>query len=386
MSVCAAKGFRAAGVSAGIKKTGALDLALIVSNTPAAVAATFTTNLGAAAPVQVSRERVEKGTARGVVVNSGCANSFTGKQGYEDALAMADEAAKVLGLPPDDMLVCSTGLIGAYLPMEKVKAGIANAATSLTTDDATASQAIMTTDTRPKLFEVRHSGGWALGGIAKGAAMIAPNMATMLCFITTDARVGAPALKSALAGAVSKSFNRVTIDGDQSTNDTVLCLANGASGISPTPEELQAALDTVCQSLAEQIVRDGEGATKFIRVRVRGAASEEDAVIAARRIAESLLVKTAMFGADANWGRVAAAIGQSRVKADYERLSISIGGFKMLSAGEPATKVLLDEARSALKEDPEPAIECDLSAGDASVEIITTDLSEEYVRLNAAYE
>lgn len=386
MSVCAAKGFRAAGVSAGIKKSGALDLALLVSDVPSAVAGTFTTNLGAAAPVLVSRERIEKGTARGVVVNSGCANSFTGKQGYQDAIAMADEAAKALSLDPQDILVCSTGLIGAYLPMEKIKSGVVAAANSLSTDDTTASQAIMTTDTRPKLSAFRHPDGWALGGMAKGAAMIAPNMATMLCFITTDAQVDARVLQFALSGGVETSFNRVTIDGDRSTNDTVLCFANGASGISPSEEDLQAALDTVFQSLAEQIVRDGEGSTKFIRVRVRGATNEEDALVAARRIAESLLVKTAMFGGDANWGRVAAAIGQSRVKADYERLSISIGGFEMLSAGQPAPKSLLDEARTVLKDDPEPIIECELSAGDASAEIVTTDLSEEYVRLNAAYE
>lgn len=384
--MCAPAGFRASGVSAGIKKSGALDLALLVSDGPASVAGTFTTNKGAAAPVRVSRERVARGAARGVVANSGCANSFTGERGIGDAQAMSAEAAKLLEVSAEEMLVCSTGLIGSFLPMDKVKSGIASAFEKLSNDDDAVAGAIMTTDTRPKRSAVRHADGWSVGGIAKGAAMISPNMATMLAFITTDAAVATGPLHEALSQAVGVSFNSIVIDGDRSTNDTCLCFANGASGVEPSQADLVTALEIVCRSLAEQIVADGEGATKFIRVSVRGAATKGDAEKAARQIAESALVKTAMFGGDANWGRVAAAIGQSGVEADYNRLLISIGGFKLLSYGEPAGESALEEARAGLKEDPEPAIECELGVGGESAEIVTTDLSLEYVRLNAAYE
>jgi glutamate N-acetyltransferase/amino-acid N-acetyltransferase len=247
----------------------------------------------------------------------------------------------------------------------------------------------MTTDTRTKRSAVRHDDGWHLGGTAKGAAMIAPHMvpsATMLAFVTTDARVEAAALRDALGEAVELSFNSITIDGDMSTNDTCLCFANGVSGVTPSSDDLAAALHTVCRSLAEQIVGDGEGATKFIRVAITGAASEADARKAARRVAESSLVKTAMFGSDANWGRIAAAIGQTGVEMNPEQLSISIGGFQMFTRGIPAEAATLDEARKMLAEDPEPAIECDLGIGESSAEMVTTDLSIEYVKLNAAYE
>lgn len=384
--VCAAKGFRAAGVVSHIKKSGLLDLALIVSDAPAAVAGTFTTNRAAAAPVRVSRERIAAGKARGVVVNSGCANACTGKRGYEDAIAMADEAARVLGVGPSEMLVCSTGKIGAYLPMEKVKAGIAMAAGALDFDDEQTAKAIMTTDTRPKRAAVLHPDGWAVGGIAKGAGMIAPDMATMLAFITTDAHVDRSLLKSLLSEAVGSTFNSITIDGDTSTNDTVLAFANGASGIAPDSEGFASALFAVCRSLAEQIVADGEGATKFIEVRVAGAAHEEDAKRAARAVAESLLVKTALFGGDPNWGRIAAAIGYSQVEADLDRITIAIAGHELVSAGEPAPDEMYRRARIALKEAGRLAIECYLSAGGASAEVLTTDLSPDYVHLNAEYE
>jgi glutamate N-acetyltransferase/amino-acid N-acetyltransferase len=299
---------------------------------------------------------------------------------------MSAEAAKLLAVGPEEMLVCSTGLIGSYLPIDKVKSGIASAFENLSNDDDSVAQAIMTTDTRPKRSAVRHADGWSVGGIAKGAAMISPNMATMLAFVTTDAVVSTAPLQEALSQAVDVSFNSIVIDGDRSTNDTCLCFANGASEVRASAADLMTALEIVCRSLAEQIVADGEGATKFIRVSVRGAASKDDARRAARHIAESALVKTAMFGGDANWGRVAAAIGQSGVEADYDRLSISIGGFKLLSYGEPAGESALEEARGGLKDDPEPAIECELGVGADSAEIVTTDLSLEYVRLNAAYE
>ena len=383
--VCLAEGFSSAGVEAGIKRKGGLDLGLLVSDRPAAFAGTFTTNRAAAAPVKVSRERVP-GTGRGVVVNSGCANACTGERGLKDARAMASIAEEVVGAGAGEMLVCSTGLIGSYLPMDKIGPGIKRAGQSLSLEDDPISQAILTSDTRHKRYAVRHSDGWALGGIAKGAGMIAPNMATMLAFVTTDAEVEPRVLQSVLAEVVDRSFNAITIDGDTSTNDTVLAFANGASGEKPDIDDLASALNAVCRSLARQIVSDGEGMTKLVVVKVTNAAHEEDARLAARTIAESPLVKTAMYGAVANWGRVAAAIGRSQVEADYDRLSISLAGYEVLHRGSPAGEEILVAARKTMRESSEIAIECDLAAGDASAEVLTTDLSPEYVQLNAAYE
>lgn len=383
--VCAPAGFRAAGVAAGIKRSGALDLALVVSDHPAAAAGVFTTNRAAAAPVRVSRGRVASGRARAVVLNAGCANAMTGKRGLQDAGEMAGEAAAHLGLRPEDVLVCSTGLIGSYLPMDRVRAGIAAAAGALGPDDLPAATAIMTTDTRPKRAAVAHASGFRVGGMAKGAGMIAPDMATMLAVLTTDGAAGPAALRTALAGAADRTFNAVTIDGDTSTNDAVLLLANGASGVTPPPEALATAVEAVCRSLAEAIAADGEGATKLVRVRVRGAATPGEARRAARTVAESLLVKTALYGGDANWGRVAAAIGRAGVEADFDRLTIAICGVAVLDAGVPASGEALARARAALH-GSEADVVCDLMAGAASAEVLTTDLSPEYVLLNAAYE
>lgn len=383
--VCAASGFRAAGVTAGIKKSNKPDLALIVSDSIASVAGTFTTNSMAAAPVRVSREGVQSGRARGVVVNSGCANACTGQKGIEDAREMAALAAKAMSSADEDFLVCSTGHIGSLLPMERIAAGIEAAAANLRSDDASAAEAIMTTDTCPKMSAIRHSTGWSLGGICKGAGMIAPNMATMLAFITTDARVPAELLQELLPLVVSNTFNAITIDGDTSTNDTVLCFANGASGHVPSNAEVGEALTTVCRSLAEQIVADGEGATKIIRVRITGAANTEEARRAARAVAESLLVKTAIYGGDPNWGRVAAAIGKSQVRVDQSQLCISIAGLTLFSKGAPLNGEVHREARSGLAS-PQVSIAVELGAGEFNAEMLSTDLSEEYVRLNAEYE
>lgn len=386
--VCAAEGFLAAGVAAGIKHSGGLDLALIVSEVEAACAGVFTTSTAAAAPVRVSKSRAGRGTARGVVANSGCANSVTGTRGLRDAEAMTEEAAGALGVSSEDMFVCSTGLIGTFLPMESVRQGIKEAASRLSPDDSEAMRAIMTTDTRPKRAAVELERGWRLGGIAKGAGMIAPKMApsaTMLAFLTTDAIADPSVLQSCLAEACDASFNRITVDGDTSTNDTVLAFANGRSGVSPSRRDLVAAFQSVCSSLAEAIVRDGEGATKFIRVLISGAAAEAEARLAARAVAESLLVKTAVFGGDANWGRVAAALGASGVEVDWEKIVISIGGVRLLDRGKVAPANVLSEARAAMRR-YEVAIECKLGAGKGSAEMLTTDLSPEYVRLNAEYE
>ena len=386
--VCAARGFRVAGVEAGIKRGGGLDLVLLVGDRPATVAGTFTTHPAAAAPVQVSRSRVAAGVARGVVVNSGCANAVTGARGLADAVEMAATAAAQAGVPAEHMLVCSTGKIGSYLPMDRVAKGIAGAAARLGSspeDDARAARAILTTDTRPKRAAVRHEAGWALGGMAKGAGMIAPNMATMLALLTTDAVVPAARLQAALAAAVDASFNCITVDGEPSTNDTVLALANGASGVTPADGELQAALRGVCGRLAAAIVADGEGATKFVTVNVTGAASAAEARLAARTVADSPLVKTALFGSDANWGRVAAALGKSGVAWDLDALRIAMAGVTLLDRGVIAPPEAVSAANGALRP-REVTIDCDLGVGHASATILTSDLSLGYVEINAEYE
>ncbi|MGH2768056.1 MAG: bifunctional glutamate N-acetyltransferase/amino-acid acetyltransferase ArgJ [Actinomycetota bacterium] len=392
--VCAPAGFRAAGVVAGIKPGRTLDLALVVSDSKAVAAGVFTTNRAAAAPVKLCGARLADGVARGVVINSGCANAVTGERGRRDAEAMADEAAARLGIPASQMLVCSTGPIGSYLPMEKVRKGIAAAAGCLGKDDESAARAIMTTDTRPKRAGVEHERGWRLGGIAKGAGMIAPQLApatptsptaTMLAVLATDALAGPDLLREVLEQAADLTFNAITIDGDTSTNDSVLIFANGHSGIAPDGGELLEALLAVSQSLAEAIVADGEGATKMVRVRVIRARDAEQAKRAARRVAESLLVKTSLYGGDANWGRVAAALGVAGVDLDLGRLGISIGGVGLVSEGRPKDEASHLEARAALRA-REVEIVCDLASGSASAEMLTTDLTPEYVRLNAAYE
>ncbi len=383
--VCAARGFVSAGVKAGIKKSGSLDLALILSQTEAACAGVFTTNTAAAGPVVVSRERAKSGKARGVVVNSGCANAMTGERGVQDAIQMASMAAQAAGVDEERMLVCSTGHIGMHLPMDKVARGIAEAAASLGSSDEDAMRAIMTTDTRPKRAAMVHRDGWTIGGITKGAGMIAPRMATTLGFITTDAVVEAVALQDALVQAADVTYNAITIDGDTSTNDTLLAFANGASGMHPDASSFVQALLAVCKSLAEQIVADGEGSTKLVRVRVRGAADSVHAFSAARTIADSLLVKTMVYGGDANWGRVAAALGRSSATVNFAKLSISIGGAVVLNEGIPAPEAILAQARTEMQSD-EVAIVCDLFAGSATAEMLTTDLTPRYVELNAEYE
>jgi glutamate N-acetyltransferase/amino-acid N-acetyltransferase len=270
--------------------------------------------------------------------------------------------------------------------MDLVKSGIKEAASALSTDDEMAMQAIMTTDTKPKRSAIAHSDGWKVGGICKGAGMIAPDMATMLAFITTDAAIEPRVLSGVLSEVVATTFNAITIDGDRSTNDTVLAFANSASGVEPEAGEFTQALHMVCRSLAEQIVADGEGATKFVVVRVRGAKDDEEGQKAARGVAESLLVKTALFGNDPNWGRIAAALGKSGVELDTKKLTISMNGVELLSEGVPTTEETLKRMRGMLKHEPEITIVCDLFRGNATAEMLTTDLSTRYVELNAEYE
>jgi glutamate N-acetyltransferase/amino-acid N-acetyltransferase len=395
-NVTSVPGFRAAGVACGLKKTGALDLALIASQTPCTATGVFTTNRVRAAPVVYDRQVLARnpGAIRAVVANSGCANACTGRQGQRDATEMARLVATRLGCGPESVLVMSTGMIGQPLDMMKVAAGVQAAVDQLSADGGhTAARAIMTTDTRPKTAAVRLSLGGrivTIAGMAKGAGMIHPNLATMLCLIATDAAVTPPALDAALRRAVEQSFNCITVDGDTSTNDTVLLLANGLAG-NPLLEPTGPGFDAFCQALtaiavnlARQIVRDGEGATRFVTIQVRGAASDADARQAAMAVARSNLVKTALFGMDPNWGRVLAAVGYSAARTvDPDRLGLWFGDLALVRDGQPLPA---DEARArAILEQPEVEITVDLGVGDRSATVWTCDLSYDYVRINAAY-
>jgi glutamate N-acetyltransferase/amino-acid N-acetyltransferase len=388
------RGFRAAGVSAGIKANGNPDLALIVSDHPAAAAAVFTTNRAQAAPVLVSREHLARsgGRARAIIVNSGCANACTGDAGLQTARAMADEAARAVGCAPEEVLVASTGVIGVALDIRKITRGLPLVMTALgggNDDGASAARAIMTTDPFPKEAAARVSLAGieaAIGGTAKGSGMIEPMMATMLGFITTDAAVPQPLLDRALRGAVHDTFNAITVDGECSTNDCVMLLANGASGAtvdeSAYPAFLEA-LRSVCLRLALGIVRGGEGATKLITVTVTGAASVEDARRAAKAIANSPLVKTAIHGGDPNWGRLIAVSGRAGVAFELSRAAVSLGPVVLFKDGRPYDEAA-PEAANYLKSD-DILVTIDLGAGTAAATVWTCDLSAEYVRINAEY-
>jgi glutamate N-acetyltransferase/amino-acid N-acetyltransferase len=382
--ICAPAGFFCGSASCGIKNPKALrdDTALLMSNTPCTSAATFTTNLVKAAPVQVSMEHLKAGNIRGVILNSGNANACTGAQGLADARVMTNIAAARIGLEPEQVLICSTGRIGVAMPIKRIEAGIATIRLSRR-GSLSCAQAIMTSDTVPKeiAFAVESEAGpFHIGGIAKGAGMINPNMATMLCLITTDAAVPQPALRVALRAAVENSFNRITIDGDMSTNDTVILLANGASGVAPTLAQFQEALDTASRALARMIVNDGEGVTKFVEVEVRGAASAGDARRAAEAVANSTLVKCAWAGGDPNWGRIMCALGYSGARMIEEKTDIFYGDLPVVEGGvlaqTPWTRL------KAMAAGKEFCVKIDLSLGEFSHTVWTTDLTEDYVRLN----
>jgi glutamate N-acetyltransferase/amino-acid N-acetyltransferase len=385
------QGFRAAGVSAGVKARG-LDLALLVSDRPAAAAAVFTTNLAQAAPVVVSRDHLRRsgGLARAIVVNSGCANACTGKAGLEVARDMATATARLVGCPDEQVLVSSTGVIGVALDVDKIRRALPAAMTALAADQgALAARAIMTTDPFPKEAAAYVTLGGrdvAIGGMAKGSGMIEPNMATMLGFVTTDAAVPAPLLDRALREAVNDSFNAITVDGECSTNDCVMVLANGSSGVTIDETRYAAfahALGTVCLRLAIGIVRGGEGATKLVTVTVTGGATRAEARQAAKAIANSLLVKTAIHGGDPNWGRLIAVAGRAGVAFELSRASVTIGSIVLFRNGQPHDEAA-PEAAAYLKND-EIAVQVDLGAGTASSTVWTCDLSAEYVRINAEY-
>jgi len=387
------RGFRAAGVSAGIKANTALDLALIVSDAPARAAAVFTTNLAVAAPVVVSREHLARsgGLARAVVVNSGCANACTGDEGLQVARDMAAETAALVGCPAEQVLVASTGVIGVSLPIEKIRRGLPLALRALGPDQGPqAARAIMTTDPFPKEAAARVSLGAGraanVGGMAKGSGMIEPMMATMLGFVTTDAAVPQTLLDRALREAVNDTFNAITVDGECSTNDCVMLLANGASGVDVTDAtypEFVAGLTGVCRELALGIVRGGEGATKLVTVSVTGGATSADARKAAKAIANSPLVKTAIHGGDPNWGRLIAVAGRAGVAFDLSRAAVTIGSIVLFKDGRPHDEAA-PQAADYLK-GKDLTVGVDLGAGRASSTVWTCDLSAEYVRINADY-
>ncbi|MCJ7654208.1 MAG: bifunctional glutamate N-acetyltransferase/amino-acid acetyltransferase ArgJ, partial [Dehalococcoidia bacterium] len=381
--------FLAGAVKAGIKSQGKLDLAILCSEKPCVAAGVFTTTAIKAAPVILSQEHLKAGKARAVVVNSGCANACTGDSGMADAVDMAKLVSEKLGLSVDDVLVASTGVIGVPLPMERVRAGIRKVV--LTGEGGhELARAMMTTDTFPKEIAVSidsKPGKFTIGGVAKGSGMIHPDMATMLCFLTTDATVGARFLKSALQKAVNVSFNMITVDGDTSPSDTVVILANGLAGTekinSRNGELFQKALDEICLYLAKCVARDGEGATKFIEVAVEGALDERQARLAARIIASSPLFKAAMHGNDPNWGRVVAALGRSGAKVDERKLEVFLNDVCVMKQGSP---VSFDRRGvSAGLAGKEISVRLSLNLGGGKAVAWGCDLSEEYVTINSAY-
>jgi glutamate N-acetyltransferase / amino-acid N-acetyltransferase len=389
--ITAPLGFRAAGVACGIKAEG-LDLALLTSDGPASAAGVFTTNRAVAAPVLVSRRHLDRsgGIASAVVVNSGCANACTGARGLAAAERMGRDTAAALGCAPERVLVASTGVIGVALDIDRVARGITAAVRRLGPDGADAARAIMTTDREPKSWAVdveSPAGGFRVGGMAKGAGMIEPNLATMLAFLTTDARVAPALLRRALVEAVRDTFNAITVDGEQSTNDSVLALAGGASGVDVDASAYPAfvaGLAEVSRRLALAIVRGAEGATKVVTVRAGGAVSEAEARQAARAIANSLLVKTALHGGDPNWGRLIAVAGRAGVAFRLESAAVRIGPVTLFSDGRPYD----ERAPAAADHLRGDAIELfvDLGTGGEGEAVIwTCDLSAEYVRINAEY-
>jgi glutamate N-acetyltransferase/amino-acid N-acetyltransferase len=397
-AITSVPGFRAAGVACGIKKSGALDLAMVVSDRPCVAAAVFTTNKIQSPSVTFDRELLRRKTddVRALVINSGCANAITGEQGHRDAQTMSSLGAQAIGNPAAGVFVMSTGVIGQHLPMERVERGIQLAAAGLSSEpDAghAAARAIMTTDTRPKEAAARAQIAGVtitLGGMCKGAGMIHPDMATMLGMVVTDAAIAPVALDAAVRYAADRSFNAVTVDGDASTNDTFVVLANGLAGNEAieVPEgdafvAFRDALTAVAARLAQEIARDGEGATKFVTITVRGARSFDQARHGARTIATSMLVKTAIFGTDANWGRVLAAIGRSGIDLNPNSMGLWFDELQLVADGTPLA--YSEEAAHATLTKAEVTITVDLGVGDAVATVWTCDLSHEYVTINADY-
>ncbi|HWL76448.1 bifunctional glutamate N-acetyltransferase/amino-acid acetyltransferase ArgJ [Microbacterium sp.] len=383
MSVTAAKGFEAAGVAAGLKSTGKSDVAVVVNRGPLKVgAAVFTSNRAKANPILWSQQAVQDGVVEAVVLNSGGANCFTGSFGFQTTHQTAEKAAELLGVSAGDVLVCSTGLIGTGDDVfrQKVLAGTERAIAELSEDGGVAaSEAIMTTDSRPKRAE-RAQDGWTIGGMAKGAGMLAPGLATMLVVVTTDAVITAEEADAHLRAATRVTFDRLDSDGCMSTNDQVTLMASGASGVTPDPEEFRARLTEVCDDLAAQLQGDAEGASHDITIRVTNAASEHDAVVVGRSVARNNLFKAAIFGNDPNWGRVLAAIGTTDAAFDPYDVDVWMNGVRVCSAGGP------DRPREEVDLTPRATdVLIDLKTGPASATIRTNDLTHDYVHENSAY-
>ena len=386
-------GFLAGGISAGIKEGGNKDLGLIFSTVPARVAAMFTKNTFKAAPVLIDAERVKRGVAQAIITNSGCANAATGKEGIADALAVSQAAAQQLKIPEDHLLICSTGVIGKRLPVKKIEAGIPRLIKSLSENGIEdAQEAMMTTDKFPKIAIRRGIVGAkdvTVCGVAKGAGMIEPNMATLLTYVMTDALVDAKALNTVFRQVIDSTFNAVSVDGCMSTNDTAIILANGLAGNNPL-ERAQARLQRfremltdVLAELAQAVVRDGEGATKLIKIIVEGAKSKSDARRVAYSVANSNLVKTAFFGEDPNWGRIISAVGASGVALEKEKVTLSVGNMVLFAQEAPADFQLARLREVIHKGEIEVRIA--LGGGDKSFEMCTSDLSHEYVEINSSY-
>ena len=381
MSVSFPAGFRAAGVASGLKASGNKDLALVVNDGPKhAAAAVFTSNRCKANPILWSQEVIKSGLARAIILNSGGANCYTGPQGFQTTHATAEKVGELLGTGAAEILVCSTGLIGEQLDRDKLLSGAQEAFSTLAADGgARAAEAIMTTDTVPKLA-TRQGSGYRLGGMAKGAGMLAPALATMLVVITTDADLEPQELDTALREATRLSFDRLDSDGAMSTNDQVTLMASGASGVKPEPAEFQELLTAICQELALKLLDDAEGASHNIHIKVQGAASEADALEVGRAIARNNLFKTAIFGNDPNWGRILAAIGTTSAAFDPYDIDVSMNSVLISSKGMPAG----DRSKVDLS-DREVVIEIDLHSGDQAATVVTNDLTHAYVEENSAY-
>jgi glutamate N-acetyltransferase/amino-acid N-acetyltransferase len=392
VSVTAAKGFAASGVASGIKTGGALDLALVAAQpalaspghaAPVAAAAVFTTNLAAAAPVQLSRANLQAtgGRVAAVILNSGCANAATGDEGRQAAQRMCAAVAASLGVRAEEVLVCSTGLIGPRLAVERIEQAVPGLAGNLGSrhlDGSLAARAIMTTDSHDKQA-VAHRNGWSVGGMVKGAGMIAPNMATMLCVLTTDAAAEPDELAEALRAAVAVSFNALTVDGCTSTNDTVILLASGAAGAVPIAD-LTSAVTEVCEELAGELALDAEGTTKVARIVVSGAASDEDARLAARGVAESLLVKTSLFGADPYWGRIVSELGSSGAAFELDKVRVAYSGIVVCEGGADVEHDEHGVATHLAGRVVE--LSCDLGLGSGMALVVGTDLGHGYINEN----
>ena len=386
------QGFKFSGVAAGLKKNGQKDLGLIYSETPAKVAGVFTRNQIKAAPVLLDMQRITSGICQAIIVNSGNANCCTGEKGMQDAVSMTRWTAAKLDIPEEQVLVASTGVIGEPLAIEKVRTALPDLINALDAGGVSVlAEAIMTTDTVPKVVARKGSlkgTSFSVTGVAKGSGMIRPDMATMLCFIMTDIAAEPALLKEMLLASTDRTLNRITVDGDTSTNDTALLMANGLSGVVINNEadrkEFQGILDAVLMSLSRQLVKDGEGATKLVEIAVKGAASDADAYKIADTVAHSNLLKTALFGEDANWGRILGAVGRAGVPIQPDAVDVCFDDVLMVKSGMGCGKKAEGQATQILKQ-PEYTITIDLNSGKGSSSMLTCDFSIDYVRINADY-